>query len=459
MSNITTLAAIRDPAPQQQMMSAPVTAGFFDLQSFELMQRVSKMFASSNIVPESYRSVIEKLDRYGNVKESRENPRALANCAVALSMAQRMNADPMMVMQNLHIIEGRPSWSSQWIIAAVNSCGRFSPLHFEIEDKGQCDVEYVETYWEGKERRTRTKKITVHNKICTAWATEKATGDRIESPPVSIEIAVKEGWYGRNGSKWQTMPDMMLRYRSAAFFGKLYAPEILMGLSTAEEAHDIIDVSRQDDGGYAVATDATPRTVTDLNARLAASVEIMPQTMASEHQDQSESAPAASNHESSRHTSSAPDDKQDGAATEWPKADPETGELVNAHGIPWDERFHSSTKACNDNGTWRRKRGCDPELADRYEREALFARQQQAIDLTPSDQQPTEEGGGEPEIDQSAKTDDFTKCLAGLRDAANEDELIDWLEFSRECVISKSQRLALEAARDERRRQLNAQAG
>jgi hypothetical protein len=349
MSNVVTLSALRqDLAPTASAQA--VQTGFFDLQSFELMQRVAKMFSSSSIVPEAYRSVIEKLDRYGKVKEIRENPRAVANCAVALSMAQRMNADPMMVMQNLHIIEGRPSWSSQWIIAAINSCGRFSPLHFDIEDRGPREVEYTETQWENGERRTRTRTIAVHDKVCVAWATEKATGNRVESPAVSIEIAVKEGWYARNGSKWQTMPDMMLRYRSAAFFGKLYAPEILMGLGTAEEVHDVIDVSRQADDSYALTT----TTVGRLRADDAPATVKDPLTVAP--------APAAD-------PGPAPDAESDPPA--WPQAHPETGELVDVRAIPWDERIHSSSKACNSDGKWRMKRGADPSLIERLERTAV----------------------------------------------------------------------------------------
>ena len=35
------------------------------------------------------------------------------------------------------------------------------------------------------------------------------------------------------------MPELMLRYRAATFFGRLYAPDILMGMRTAEELGDI----------------------------------------------------------------------------------------------------------------------------------------------------------------------------------------------------------------------------
>ncbi|WP_186142193.1 hypothetical protein [Burkholderia gladioli] len=249
MSTPTTLDAIRSPAAREASLPA-VAPGFGSLQSFELMQRAANLLASSTLVPAAYRKVIEKLDRYGNVKESRENPNALANAVVALNMAQRMGADPLMVMQNLYIVEGRPSWSSQWIIAAVNGCGRFSPLRFDIKVLGERKVDYIESYWENNQRMQRTKQVAIVDKVCIAWATEKETGERLESPPVSIEMAVKEGWYTKNGSKWQTMDEVMLRYRTASFFGKLYAPELLMGLTSVEEVADIVDV--HDDGSVSV---------------------------------------------------------------------------------------------------------------------------------------------------------------------------------------------------------------
>lgn len=252
MSATATLDQMRAPTVREAAPAPVVTMGFGSLQSFELMQRAANLLASSTLVPAAYRKVIEKLDKYGNVKESRENPNALANAVVALNMAQRMGADPLMVMQNLYIVEGRPSWSSQWIIAAINGSGRFSPLRFDIKETGKKTVERVETVWENGNRSTVTKKVDILDKVCIAWAIEKETGERLESPKVSIEMAVKEGWYTKTGSKWQTMDEVMLRYRTASFFGKLYAPELLMGLQTVEEAQDIIDLNP--DGSYSVAS-------------------------------------------------------------------------------------------------------------------------------------------------------------------------------------------------------------
>lgn len=234
-------------SPASQMNSV----GLLNLEAFELSQRIAKMLASSTLVPEQYRAVIKVKagkDQFGNMTyRDEENPNGLSNCVIALNMANRMGADPLMIMQNLYLIEGRPSWSSQFIMASINSCGRFSALRFELEDLGEKEVEYQETSWNNRQKQTITKKVKINNISCVAWAIERETGDRIESSKITMEMAVKEGWYGKNGSKWQTMPEQMLRYRAASFFGRVYAPELLMGLRSSEEEQDrIIDVTPQE---------------------------------------------------------------------------------------------------------------------------------------------------------------------------------------------------------------------
>ena len=160
-------------------------------EKFELVQRQAKALSLSTMIPKDYQNNIP-------------------NTLVALEMAQRLGASPLMVMQNLHIIHGRPSWSSTFIIAALNSCGRFTALRFEMEDDK-----------------------------CRAVATEHATGHDLFGPWVTMEMAKSEGWLSKAGSKWKTMPELMLRYRSAAFFGRLYAPEIMMGMHTEFEVQDM----------------------------------------------------------------------------------------------------------------------------------------------------------------------------------------------------------------------------
>ena len=136
-NQVQTIASLRQPAP-----APDVSIGFGTLASFELMQRAAKLLCASTLVPPQYRAIIEKRGA------QQENPNALANAVVALNMAQRMGADPLMIMQNLYVIEGRPSWSSQFIIAAINGCGKFSPLRFDLKELGKKNVEYEEVYWE-----------------------------------------------------------------------------------------------------------------------------------------------------------------------------------------------------------------------------------------------------------------------------------------------------------------------
>lgn len=193
------------PAPREARLPA-VTPGFGDLQSFELMQRGAKVLAASSLVPKEY-----------------QGAEGLPNAIVALNMALRMQADPLMVMQNLYVVHGRPSWSAQFLIAAFNRCGRYSALRYE---------------WQGK----RGDK----DWGCRAWAIEIASGDRITGPLVTMATADAEGWTNRSGSKWKTIPELMLTYRAAAWLVRTNAPEIAMGLPTQDEAEDMVTLTRDE---------------------------------------------------------------------------------------------------------------------------------------------------------------------------------------------------------------------
>lgn len=178
----------------QQPQTNQSVSIFADANVFAHAQRIANMLAQSDMVPKEYK---------GNIP----------NTMVALEMANRIGASPLAVMQNMNVIHGKPSWSSQFIIASINSCGRYKPLRFILSGEGD-------------------------NRTCVAWTTDNS-GERLESPAVSVAMAKKEGWFSKTGSKWQTMPELMLRYRAAAFFGRLYAPELMMGMKTADEVEDI----------------------------------------------------------------------------------------------------------------------------------------------------------------------------------------------------------------------------
>ena len=217
----STAVAVREPASETHVSVWQSPA------SFEAAQRMASALVRSPMVPEAYRGI----DNMGSA-------------LIALDIAQRTNSSPLMVMQNLHIIGGRPSWGASFIIAALNACGKFSPIRFRITDYGDQPVEFQE--WTGSKAQGNLQKVkktlTVRNKGCVAYCIEKATGEVLEGPEVTVAMAVAEGWYTKRDSKWPTMTDLMLRYRAAAFFGRLYAPDLLMGMQSDDEARDISDV-------------------------------------------------------------------------------------------------------------------------------------------------------------------------------------------------------------------------
>ena len=117
--NTTSLAELK---AQTNSLPAETQLSFFTAGGFALMQRGATLLSSSTLVPSAYRAEIEE-KKYGRVTGVKQNPNAMPNCVLALNMSQRMGADPLMVMQNLYIVDGRPAWSSQFIIAAINGTG------------------------------------------------------------------------------------------------------------------------------------------------------------------------------------------------------------------------------------------------------------------------------------------------------------------------------------------------
>lgn len=178
------------PAPTQ-----PQPAGE---SAFALAQRQAKALSASDLVPQAYRN-------------------NLPNTLLALEIANRIGASPFAVMQNLYIVQGRPSWSSSFLIATVNACGRFEPLRFEVRGDDPAAKDY------------RVRAITK----------DKASGEVCAGAWITWKMVDAEGWSKKSGSKWMTMPEQMFMYRAAGFWARVYAPEISLGILTTEEAKDV----------------------------------------------------------------------------------------------------------------------------------------------------------------------------------------------------------------------------
>lgn len=167
--------------------------------AFALAQRQARAFSTSDLVPAQYRG-----------------EKSIGNVLIAMELAARLRIPVLAVMQHMHVIHGRPSWSASFLIATINASGKFTPLRYE---------------W-GGEPGSQTW-------ACRAVARDAATNEVLEGSWITWVMAQKEGWVSKSGSKWQTMPEQMMRYRAAAFWQRAFCPEIGMGFLTVEEAIDI----------------------------------------------------------------------------------------------------------------------------------------------------------------------------------------------------------------------------
>lgn len=205
------------------------------ISGFENLQRMARMFVTVPFVPDTFRAPYT--DEKGKRRGCSSIEEAIGCCVVALDMAMRMKANPLAVMQNIYVVHGRPAWTAQFLLATLNNSGRFSTIRYKFQGtQGNDD-------WG-----------------CRAVAKELTTGEIVEGPLITIGLAKHEGWF-KNSSKWQSMPDLMLRYRAVSWFVRAHAPEIAMGLKTEDELRDTIELIPQEDGSWAKPVEeATPST-------------------------------------------------------------------------------------------------------------------------------------------------------------------------------------------------------
>ena len=200
---------VENPAPEETEMPAaqeavalsvavPTAVTMWnDAKMMNMSFRTARMLSCSALVPDQYRQSPE-------------------NCLVAIDIANRMGISPLMVMQNLYVVKGKPSWSGSFCAAAINGSGRFTPLEFIFV--GEKD----KPSWG-----------------CYATAVRAANGVRCYSDTITMAMAQSEGWLNKPGSKWKTMPMQMMMYRAAAFFARAHCSDILLGLPTYEEVQDV----------------------------------------------------------------------------------------------------------------------------------------------------------------------------------------------------------------------------
>lgn len=210
---------------------------------FEHSQRVAKMFAASELVPPHLRG-------------------KMADCLIAYAIARRTREEPLVVLQNIYFVSGRAGWSATYMIAKANRSGVFARrINWRVEGEGK-------------------------NLRVTAFATLADSGEPVEAT-ASMAMAEAEGW--TKNPKYRTMPDQMLRYRSATMLIRLFAPEVMMGLPVADE------IDYQQARGPSGAIDITPPLA---SSPLAAVTQAMDALLDATEQEADNTAPAASDADS-----------------------------------------------------------------------------------------------------------------------------------------------------------------
>lgn len=196
----TALDTVEQPKATLSMWSDP--------KSMNKAWRTAQMLSESDLLPDAYRGKPQ-------------------NVIIVLDAAVRLNMSPMLVAQNLYVVQGKPGWSGSFCAAAINGSGKFTPL------------EYIFVGQEG-----------TPSMGCMARAVRLSTGAVCTSDTITMQMAKDEGWLDKRGSKWKTMPRQMMMYRAASFFARAFCPEVLLGFQTVEEVQDV--------HGY----DAAPQTTT-----------------------------------------------------------------------------------------------------------------------------------------------------------------------------------------------------
>ena len=196
--NEQTKQELLELSPPTELQLAPAIDNgekslYFNPARFEQTYRASRMLASSDMVPDAYRG-------------------KSANCFIALQVADRMQIDPFMYMQNTYVVHGKPGLNGSLAIALINSKGPFTePIQFTF--KGTAS----------KDRQCTATGILPNGRKCQST--------------VTWQMVTDEGW--TSNKKWFSIQDQMFSYRSAAFLGRLYCPEVLMGMQTVEELIDV----------------------------------------------------------------------------------------------------------------------------------------------------------------------------------------------------------------------------
>lgn len=183
---------------------------YSDVSLYNNALKMAEGLAKSDLIPDNYKGKPE-------------------SCLIAIDVARQIGSrSPLFVMQNLFIVKGKPSWSGQYCDAIVRA--NFKKVKVDLSG-------------EGDERGCKVTAYDENDNFC-------------EGTRITIRMAKQEGWFNKTGSKWQTMPDLLLQYRAFAFFARIHCPDKLLGIHDEFENVDISKIEQKADNPFEEVIDA-----------------------------------------------------------------------------------------------------------------------------------------------------------------------------------------------------------
>jgi len=164
------------------------------------------------------RSLQEKVEMAKYLAQSGLMPGGLqtpAQVLVALQMGHELGLSPMIAVNNIAVINGRPSLSSSIMDAIVMNRPDYAGRSIKFEGEGE----------------TRSCTVTVQRKI----------GENVETFEgyFSMRMAKDAGLLDKKGEVWKHYPDRMLKARASGYADKDGWPDALAGMISQEEAESI----------------------------------------------------------------------------------------------------------------------------------------------------------------------------------------------------------------------------
>ncbi len=208
------------------LVAAP--AGFTGRPSnFLEMEKLASWFASSESVPPAYRN----------------KP---ADCFVAIQMGLEVGLAPMQAIQNIAMINGRPSIFGD---AMIGLCWQ-SPLCEDIMERLEGSGDNRVAICVAKRRGASTP---IERRFSVADAKRAKLWQ--ENPTVTRH-SKGGGTYETDAGPWYSYPERMLQMRARSWSLRDAFPDVLRGLASTEEMQDTFSGTTIDGTATAVMSDA-----------------------------------------------------------------------------------------------------------------------------------------------------------------------------------------------------------